>query len=183
MKVREVVSLAAELVGVAETLETHLSGESEEEKRLENKLLHCFHIVENEVALDFLPLVAEDEVDSVAGVISFSNLTKKAVRILKIMDESGEAVKYESYPQYVKTLPGKVVVRYAYAPEEKTLDSEAEVHSSASVRLLAYGVASAYCLQEGLYAEAATWEKKYKGAVIAAYKASPAKVIRSRRWV
>ena len=183
MKVREVVSLAAEFVGVAETLEAHFDEESEEGKRIENKLLTCFHIVENEVALDFLPLVAEDEVESSTGVISFSMLTKKAVRILKIMDESGDAVRFESYPQYVKAMPGNLVVRYAYAPMEKTLDSEAEVHSSASVRLLAYGVASAYCLQEGLYAEAAVWEKKYKRAVIAAYKASPAKVMRSRRWV
>lgn len=180
MKVNEVVSLAAELVGVGDVLE--LAG-SEEGKKMQEKLMNCFHIVENEVAMDFLPLVAEDEVESSTGVISFSALTKKAVRVLKVLDESGEAVRFEIFPQYVKTMPGKLTVRYAYAPEKKTFTSDAEVHGSASVRLLAYGVAAAYCLQEGLYAEAAVWEKKYKCAVIAAYKATPAKVMRSRRWV
>lgn len=183
MKVKEVVSLAAEFVGVMESLEKYLKNGGDEGKKVHDKLLHCFHIVENEVAMDFLPLVAEDEVESVTGVISFSALTKKAVRVLKVMDESGNTVKFEVYPQYIKTLPEKVLVRYAYLPEEKEMDDEAEVHHSGSVRLLAYGVASAYCLEEGLYAEAAVWDKKYKQAVVAAYKASPAKVMRSRRWV
>ena len=183
MKVKEVVSLAAEFVGVGDVLQAHFSAASEEGEVIENKLLQCFHVVENEVAIDFLPLIAEDEINSSTGVILFSELTKKAVRILKVMDESGEAVKCEVHPQYVKTLPGRLTVRYAYAPEQKTLTKEVEAHSSASVRLLAYGVASAYCLNEGLYEEGAVWEKKYKQAVLAAYKASPAKVMRSRRWV
>lgn len=183
MKVKEAVALAAEFVGVGDALQEHFKAETEEGKVLEKKLLQCFHVVENEVATDFLPLVREDEIKSTTGVVLFSTLTKNAVRILKVTDEGGEAVKCEIYPQYFKALPGKLNVRYAYAPEQKNLTGEAEVHSSVSVRLLAYGVASAYCLNEGLYEEAAVWEKKYKQAVLAAYKASPAKVMRSRRWV
>ena len=183
MTVKEVVSLAAELIGVGEVLQAHFTAASEEGARIEEKLLQCFRVVENEVALDYLPLVAEDEIDSKTGAVFFSALTKNAVRVLKVTDESGDSVPYEVYPKYVKTLPGKLTVRYAYAPEKKDLTNDVEAHSSVSVRLLAYGIASAYCLNEGLYAEAAIWEKRYKQAVVAAYKASPAKVMRSRRWV
>ena len=179
MKVREVLKFTAELLGLGDGN----GGEFDCASPLGEKLLEKFLTVENEVALDYLPLVAEDEIVSETGVIFFSELTKTATRILKISGENGESAPFAIYPQYVKTQPSKLVVRYAYAPSEKGLDDEVEAQSCVSPRLLAYGVASAYCLGEGLYSEATVWEGKYKKALLAAYKVTPSRVVSSRRWV
>ena len=179
MKVREVLEFAAELLGLGDGN----GGGFDCASPLGEKLLEKFLAVENEVALDYLPLVAEDEIVSETGVVFFSELTKKATRILKISGESGENVPFAIYPQYVKTQPSKMVVRYAYTPSEKGIDDEVEAQACVSVRLLAYGVASEYCLGEGLYSEASVWEGKYKKALLAAYKITPNRVVSSRRWV
>ena len=76
-----------------------------------------------------------------------------------------------------------MLIRYAYAPQKKALNDESDYRMYASVRLFAYGIAAEYSLSIGLFEEAAVWDKKYKEAVTAAYRANPCRIIQSRRWV
>ena len=80
MKVSEVLKLSVELLGLGVGGGEEFDFSSPEGQKLCEK----FKTVENEVALDYLPLVAEDDLVSETGVIFFSELTKKATRILKI---------------------------------------------------------------------------------------------------
>ena len=43
-------------------------------------------------------------------------------------------------------------------------------------------MAAEYCLACGLYEESEVWDEKYRAALAAAYRARPARVLRSRRW-
>lgn len=178
MTVKNCIKLAAVELGIADALD---NGDSAE--KIFKLLLECYNIVENELALDYLPLTAEDEVETKTGTVEFSVLKENVVRICKAEDESGQAVKFKLFPKYLKTQPGKLKIRYTYTPQNKGLDGECECAPAVSVRMLAYGIAAEYCLCMGLYEEAAVWDKKYKGAIEAAYKATPSKRIQSRRWI
>ncbi len=181
MTVKEVLYQAALLVGATDAA-TFLDGSSTAGENEANVLLRCLNFVENEVALDYLPLCSEETFESETGVIPFEKLALAATRIVSVKDESGNSVAFKSFPDYIKTQPGKVTVAYTYTPKEKALGDEMEYSRLASKRLFAYGVAAEYCLACGLYEEAAVWDKKYKEAIGAAYEAHPPRRLASRRW-
>ena len=182
MTVKECVITAATELGIADEVQEYLDGSSAGGQKNAQLLLTCFNLVENELALDYLPLYAEDEMSSETGKIDFSALSMAAVRILRVSDEWGNSVPFQIFPAYLKTQPGKVRVAYTYTPEEKSMDGESDFKLQASVRLMAYGIAAEYTLATGLFEEYAVWDKKYKEAIDAAYKALPCKRMRSRRW-
>lgn len=164
-------------------MESFLQSGEKEGKDDAEKLLRCFCVVENELALDYLPLRAETEVQSETGVVFYSELPKSAVRILKVTDAWGNDVPFKLFPEYLRAQSGTLKVTYSYTPSEKTFGGESDYRLFASVRLFAYGMAAEYALAEGLFSDAAIWEKKYKDAITHAYRMHAGKVIRSRRWV
>ena len=184
MTVKEILLAAACLLGMEKEMQDFLSGVSTDEnvEANANALLHCFNLVENEIALDYLPLLAEEEIESETGVIYYSSLSREAVRVLAVRDEWGNEAPFTLFPEYLKTQPGKVCVRYTYLPKEKTLEDKSDFTLNASVHMFSYGVAAEYALANGLFEEAAVWDKKYKDAIKAAYCSKPPRRIRSRRW-
>lgn len=182
MTVKEAVTMAAKELGIYEDVQGVLDGtgtDGEEKVRL---LVDCFNIVENELALDYLPLQAEDEMYSTTGTIEFAALRYQATRILHVTDEWGNRTKFSLFPAYLKTQPGKVKIGYTYTPEPKTLEGESDYRLYVSTRLLAYGIAAEYAYAVGLFEEASVWDKKYKDAITAAYRVRPCARLRSRRW-
>ena len=183
MKVKDIVLLAATQLGIADEVQAYLDGEEENGERNAALLLTCFNVVENELALDYLPLYAEEKINTETGKIVYSDLVHSAVRIVKVTDEKGESIPYKLYAEYLQTQAGKVTVRYTYTPESKETDGESDFASPVSERLLAYGIAAEYSLSMGLLSEAAVWDKKYKESIEAIRSLQSGKRMKSRRWV
>lgn len=183
MTVLEVVRAAATELGIADEVNEYLEGISENAKADAENLLRCFNLVEGELALDHLPLTAEDELETQTGAIYYSELSRAAVRVIKVADARGNELAFRVFPEYLKTQSGRVCVTYAYTPEEKGFTDESDYGASTGARLFAYGVAAEFCLAAGRFEEAAVWDAKYKEAIGRAYRMRPAKRIRSRRWV
>lgn len=192
MLVKEILAQAAFLLGqedVSEYLKSNSqSGLSAEElKDLTQKtdlLLRCYNMVENEVALDYLPLTAEERIDGAGEKIRYTSFLHTPVSVLSVTDERGNKIPYTVFPEYIKTdARGTVVVTYSYAPPTKLIGGESEYGARVPQRLFAYGVACEACLIAGLYDEASAWDKKYKDALLCAYSRNRPHVIRSRRWV
>lgn len=183
MTVKEVVLTAATELGVYEEVENYILGVSEEGKTKLELLLKCFQIVENELALDYIPLTTEDEIYSATGYIKFDTLSRSAVRIVSVTDASGNEATFKLYADHLVTQAGKVKITYTYTPEEKTLDGQSDFKLYVSPRLIAYGIAVEYSLVCGMFEEASVWDRKYKEAIEAVYRAHPARRISSRRWV
>lgn len=183
MTVIECINATAVELGIGERVREYLEGISDDGKEDVNALLRCFNLVENELALDYLPLYAEEELVSETGAVYFSELENKPVRIVEVRDFTGQQTAYRLFPEYLKTTAGQITVRYTYAPEEKLLTGESDFKLFASVRLFAYGMASEYLTANGLFEEGAVWDKRYKDAIASAYRSKPARRIASRRWV
>lgn len=182
MKVKDAILSAADELGLGGCVRAYFEEGGDEGKKEAEALLRCFNTVENEMALDYLPLYCEDEIRSETGAIEYSALSRRPVRILRVTDPQGAAVPFRLFPSRLKTQPGEVRVSYTYTPEKKNEDGDSDYVLQASERLFAYGMASEYCLSSGLFEEAEAWDKKYKDALTAAYRARPARVMRSRRW-
>ena len=183
MLVRDIIKAAALQIGLYEEIVAYYAGEKADFKDEVALLLECFNHVENELALDYLPLHEEEQVAAAQGVIFYDSLKKKATRVIKVTDLSGESVAYQLFPTKLKVAPGEYRVRYAYAPSVKGLEDQTDFQLSVSERLFAYGIAAEYFLLKGAYQEASAWNVKYKEAVAAACHYKQSKRISSRRWV
>ena len=184
VSVKAAVRATAQALGIADGVEAFLDGEETEEGKKDTELLvKCFNRVENELALDYLPLLAEDEVLSSTGVVRYAELTYPAVRVFRVEDGDGTSLKSTLFPDRLETSSGTVKVVYSYTPNEKSVDEESDYQTAVSERLFLYGMAAEYCLAEGELEAAGIWDKKYKEAIAAAYRLRPVKRIRSRRWV
>lgn len=182
MKVKECVEKAAMLLGIAEEVCAYLEqGDAQGQEQTE-RLVKCFNLVENELALDYLPLFAEQKVANGQGKVDLLLLQKSAVRIVGVKNEAGERVKFRLFPTYLEAPTGDLTILYSYTPSEKALDGESD-YATLSTRLFGYGMAMNYALIMGLYEEASVWDKKYKEALEAAYRIRGAAAVRSRRWV
>ncbi|MBQ9117926.1 MAG: hypothetical protein IJY11_01845 [Clostridia bacterium] len=184
MKVKDLVVAAAELLGdvTAESVRKYTEEADVEGEAVVNELLRCFNLVETELAVDYLPLKTQEEVETDTGAVPYLTLSKRAVQIVKVTDEWGLAIRFQLFGDYFKAQVGRLKVTYTYAPEPKGLEGETDFQSLVSYRLFAYGMAAEYCLKAGLYEEAEVWDKKYKSAITAAYKKTPCRLVRRRVW-
>ena len=182
MLVKNIILAAATSLGILEKIRDVIECRTPtcQESEL---LVSCYNLVENEVAREYIPLIMEETFETDTGVIYYSQLSEKAVRILKTQNGFGTDIPCALFPDYLKTQAGKITVRYSYAPKEKTLEDECAFTWRVSENLLVYGVVAEYYLAGGFFEESAVWEKKYKDAVAAAYRAKPAKRISARRWM
>lgn len=183
MKVKDIVLLAAKILGLQEGISAYFDGSSTEMEHQAEQLLACFHVAESSLAMDYLPLRAEDEVYSTTGRVEFSKLTYSPVRILEVTDTRGNPQAYTLYSTYLKTSAGVVLISYTYTPNLKTAEEECDFDLSVASSVLVYGLLAEYCLGEGLTEEAAAWDKKRKDSMESIYHTAKCKRLSSRRWV
>jgi hypothetical protein len=185
MKVKEVVLTAAGLLGMKKEMEEYLSSTASSAKKKVDEFVDCFNLVENELALDYVPLRTKETFLAQDGVVEFRYFTREPARVLSVTDEMDRRVEYALFPTDIR-LPAGVKtakVAYAFLPKKKTIDGESDYQSRVSVGLMAYGVAAEYCAAQGLYAEAAFWNKKYKECIPRVHEAQRGGKIPSRKWV
>ena len=185
MKVKSVLALAAANLG-REDLVAMINDCAGDAFGEIASLLRCYNLVENEVALDYFPLKREEKVCVRGGMIPFARLDYAPVTVLAV-EEDGKPLSFELRPARI-LLPKsdgerRVTVVYSYSPKEKRFCDKSEFGGRISCRLLSFGVACEFCLTSGQYAEAATWEKKYREALRAANVLRKRLSVRSRRWV
>lgn len=183
MYIRNIVKTAALELGMYEDILAYEKGENPAFASEAETLLACFNLVENELALDYLPLWAEESFQTNTGTIFYKQFSKKITRVVKVSDKWGNEIPFRIFPEYVAMQAEEVNIRYAYAPEKKGLGDKTDFQLRVSERLFAYGIAAEYSLLKGNFEEAAAWDAKYKEAIASAYRSGKSVRISSRRWV
>lgn len=181
ISVNEVIATAAELVSRADVAaKVQENAESDQEVAL---LVRCFNLVESEIALDYFPLTASEEVVPTGTTVEFAALKNEPVQIVSVKDPSDMGMPFSVTGQSIvlKRSAPRVTVKYMYAPSQKGLGEESEL-GTVSARLMALGVASEYLLACGRYEEAAAFEARYHDAVRAANIVRRKLTIPARRW-
>lgn len=138
MKVIEVISKCEELLSVNYT---------------RDDLLTCFNLVENELALDYLPLYAIHKCD--AQVVYYAEFEYQPVRIVNC--NCG----FKIYPEFIEGKEDIVEIKYSYIPHSKDLHDECS-YDEKYLDCLVCGTVAEYLCSQGFFEEANLWEKKYK---------------------
>lgn len=142
-------------------------------------LIYCFNAVEDELARNYLPLKASEEMFSDSGDFMYKDFGHTPVTIKRVIC-GGEDIKFEVFPQFVRAGVNKATVVYDYAPKKKGLSDESDF----GYRIVSLGMAAEYCLINGEVEAAGLWEKKYREAIDAAQSRLPVcGNIPPRRWV
>ena len=182
MKVKDILLKAASQMGILDRVKgAYDNGTANDDEEVQ-ALLKCFHLIENEVALDYIPLRAEDTLLSPSCTAKFSELSLKPARIISVTDEWDNPLKFKIFPDFLKTNAGKIKILYSYLPTEKDVFGESDFQLLLSERALSFGVCAEYCLLSGLYEQAEIWKNKYKDALKAAMRSQKSRVLSSRRW-
>ena len=183
MEVKKIVYSAAKILGMSEEVRLYFEESITDNQREAEMLLQCFNIVQQDLALDYFPLTAEDTLFSFSGRLEFSNMTHSPVRILGLKDGNGKELEYSLFPTYLQAQIGPLTVTYTYTPEDKGINEQCECGTLASELMFLYGTLAQYTLVQGLFEEAVVWDKKYKKAIEDAYSMQTSKRLKSRRWV
>lgn len=183
MKVKDIVLAAAQSLGIYEGVAAYFEGTNGTLKREAELLLSCFNRVECSLALEYLPLYAEDELLTVTDRVDFSSFQYSPVRILSVEDGEGNPVKYKLYPTFLKAQAGHCKVIYTYTPNEKGIEEDSDFTLLTGESMFVHGTLAEYCVAEGRFEEASIWEKKYKAEIEAAFRGRTCKRLSSRRWV
>ena len=186
MQVKEILTLAAQGLGREDLIEALESEErtSETEKELAC-LLRGYNFVENEIALEYFPLKAEETFACEGGRLAYTLFAHAPVNVHKVTDEAGKNVDFTLYSAYL-SLPAEtktVHVIYSYAPEKKDFGDESAFSGSISARLMSHGVASEFLLANGRYTESDLFQKRYHDALRAAGILRRRLSMHARRWV
>lgn len=186
MRVKEIIALAAQNLGrgdLKEALEAEeVDAALDEEISL---LLHCYNFVENEIALEYFPLKAEESFVCDGGKLPYTLFAHAPVNVHKAEGGAGNNLNFKVYPAYL-LLPegtGTVKVRYSYAPERKTLNDDSAFSERVSPRLMSFGIASEFLLSLARYSESDMWQRRYQEALRAAGILRRRLSVRARRWV
>ena len=182
MKVKDVVIMAATQLGIGDNIKTYLNGASTGYKAQAELLLHCFNLVENELALDYISLIKQETLAVSKGKLAYESFTSDVVRIVKVEDANGVSLPYKLFASYMEVDAEQVCVTYAYTPKVIVMTDESDFQAFVSERLFSYGMAAEYCMATGLYEEAVIWDKKYKEGIEAARRLARGGRMPSRGW-
>lgn len=146
MKVKEVISKCEELLEVSYT---------------RDDLLSCFNLVENELALDYLPLYAIHTCND--KVVYYADFDYLPARIL------GCNCEFKLYPEFLEGKEDVTEIKYTYIPRSKDLHDECS-YDEKYLNCLAYGTVAEYLCSQGFYEESYLWDKKYKTQIQKLYE-------------
>ena len=184
MRVREILVLAAELCGrreLADFLAGKTGADAGAMEREEETLLRCYNLVENEIALDYLPIRTRERFCS-DGAVPYAAFARRPVEIFAVRGLSGEKLAFTAVGEGLRVRAGAVEVEYSYRPSVKSGSDFPETACEDGGRLLALGAACEFMLMNGELETAAVLDKKYRDALACACREHGGR-FRLRRWV
>lgn len=160
---------------------TSAAERTETQQTLIGRLLAAFNIAYREAVTEYLPLVAEEEVEVRDGEIPAASLGRKIIYPLSLVSE-GRHCRIRTYPDRVVTdLSGKGVLRYAYLPPELAEDDEiGDMRLTSSV--LSDGTLAELYYQDKVFDLAQSFDTDFRAALgVLRYKGRALR-LKAGRW-
>lgn len=181
--VKETVLAAALMLGIREEVQKNLSSSANPQSPEVQLLIQCFNLVENELAVDYIPPTKEETHPVVSGRFYFENLDFEILRVLRVQNAAGEEVPFQIYPEYLALEENTVKLLYTYVPQAKGIKDFSDIPFPASTHLFALGMAAEYALSTGMFEAARIYDEKYRKAIERLFCTQKSENMPSRRWV
>ena len=161
---------------------TEISAETYEKL---NIFVNLTNLVINELACTYVPMVIEEQLSFVNGKAFYKDFSKKAVKILGVKDMSGVELEFVDKAEYLQvpfSVNQTLIVEYQYSPDNYyILDKIGYTEKDISARVIAYGVASEYFINQGNFEQAVIYHKRYVDEISLLTLPKNSK-IKQRRW-
>lgn len=161
---------------------TEISAETYEKL---NIFVNLTNLVINELACTYVPMVIEEQLSFVNGKAFYKDFSKKAVKILGVKDMSGVELEFVDKAEYLQvpfSVNQTLIVEYQYSPDNYSiLDKIGYTEKDISARVIAYGVASEYFINQGNFEQAVIYHKRYVDEISLLTLPKNSK-IKQRRW-
>lgn len=169
MTVKEMLGNAARLVGekdVSDFLSDAVPDDRAYAEESATLLKHCYDVVVDELACEYLPLKKTESFDVSGGKIPFCDFSEKPIAIDCVKDGNGNKLAYSTIIDCLEVNARKVSVTYGFKPKPQDLADEAYYADGIiGEHVLSYGIAAEYCLERGRLSDAEIWNAKYAGAL------------------
>ncbi len=186
MKAIDIIKLACDFTGNDE-LAVKLEQENPILSNNENKtiatMLKCLNLVQNEVACEYIPLVAFQDVTATDFKVDYSAFDKKPIAVISAKDKFGRNIRFKAFPDYLMIFACKAKIKYNYMPQEiSTINSDVK-EPVLPMRIYAYGVAREYFLLQNLSDDADIWEVRFKDSLSVFSRKKQDVKMPCRRWL
>lgn len=164
MKVKDVVKSVLALIqndGLYTKIDNLTECSSDELKEL-NFIVECINLTIQNIATNYVPLIAECKVNS-NGEIPYSKIsTNQIYNILSVKDEKNNNLQYLAKPLFVVTNAGDIVINYSYFPQTLAIDDNIECFTTkVNLRAILYGTMDEYLLAKGNFTESDIWNERF----------------------
>lgn len=144
----------------------------------------AYKLVLEEIASEYLDIVNTETFSVNNQELEYSNFTYSPIRIISVLDTSGQKTNAKIYPCHIKTDLKSVTVKYAYIPKFNGLDDINPFENTViTERVLVYGICTEYNLIKGNFDLASVYHTKYYDALRGALKQRAVRRIRPRKWL
>ena len=186
MNAIDIIKLACDFTG-NEDLAMKLEEENPEFTNSENKtlsvMLKCLNLIQNEVATEYIPLVAFQDVTAVDFKVDYSKFDKKPISIISAKDKLGRNIRFKAFADYLMLFAGKAKIKYYYMPEEINSIQDTLSQPLLPMRIYAYGIAREYYLLQNLSDDADIWEVRFKDSLSVFARKKQDVKMPCRRWL
>ncbi len=148
-----------------------------------NALVDLYNVVAEEISTIYTKIIYTQKLTVTGGVLKYTQFTYNPVKILSVKDANGNDVKCTILPTELRTDVSRITVEYTYVPVKRKLDEASDfANTPIKERVIAYGVATEFCLIKGAYEEGAMWHDKYTSALKNSLAKKSANKIKGRVW-
>ena len=186
MKAIDIIKIACDFTGNDE-LALKLDEEDDvltsQESKVLNTLLKCLNLIQNEVACEYIPLMAEETVTTKDFKVDFSAFEKRPISIVWAKDRLGRNIRFKAFADYLMIFGGHAKVKYCYMPDEITSLEGEIAQPLLPMRIYAYGVAREFFLLQNLGDDADIWEVRFKDSLCVFAKKKHEVKMPCRRWL
>ncbi len=186
MLIKEILYLVGKYLGDSELCyETQDGYASSDGVEVMMPYIKLINLVQKRLATECFVLKTKETISvTKAGEFPFSSLSKPFFKLIKIM-QNNKPVRFELVNSGVVLPIGDFEIWYQYTPEQITFASSkvCDFNGKISERIYALGVASEYCLLNGMYDTANFFEEKFLNAINLIKMGTNLKLMPKRRWL
>lgn len=185
MLISKILYLAGSYLGDKEIVETVSDNNaSNEEYDLILPYLKLLNVVQDRIATEYFPITTSEVIDTTSQVFKFANLSKRLYKLIKVLKD-GKVVRFSLKDGGILLPEGKYEIWYQYLPTPLVYSDHEidDFDGKISDRIFALGVASEYCLLNGMYETSNYFEEKFVNALNCLRLSANHKTLPKRRWL
>ena len=144
-------------------------------------------LVVSELSSTYMPIIKKEEVTFYGGQCSYYDLEKKVVEIVDVCDYLGNKIAFKQHAEYIE-LEGEypeeimLTISYQFVPDDYYEESEIGYdEKDIPARVIAYGVAAEYCINQTRFEEAVMHHNRYMLA-LQELKGIKNRKVKARSW-